>query len=144
MTTSKNLNHSTQQTTARMPRAWSLNERRQRSLALADERREISGGMRAIHFQSVECDPWSGELQTLTVAVDSAHEEGTRYTVVYVAGDDLASCSCASGSRGAPCWHAGQAYTYAQSAIEAYAPVGREEAIQEQYQAWINESPESL
>lgn len=44
----------------------------------------------------------------------------------------------------ARCWHAGQAYTYAQSAIEAYAPVGREEAIQEQYQAWINESPESL
>jgi hypothetical protein len=128
-------------TTRRTYRTWSSDERRERSVQLADERREKSGGMSAIHFVESECDPFSGELVELTVEVNSAHDEWTRYRVLYLAATDMTTCSCQAALNFAPCWHAGQALMYARYAAEAYSPAGRSEAERDAYLAWINEPP---
>jgi hypothetical protein len=122
-------------TTRRTPRIWTAEELRERSLQLADER---GGGMWSVHFVEATCDPFSGELLSLVVEVDSAHDEWTRYTVVYDAGSDSARCSCPATG---PCHHAGKALRYSRYAAEAYSPAGRAEAEREAYEAWINEPP---
>jgi len=97
--------------------------------------------MWAVHFVEEECDPTTGELVELTVEVDSARDESTRYTVVYFARTDSASCDCPAGLNAAPCHHAGKAIRYGRDCAESYSPAGRVEAERDAYLAWINEPP---
>lgn len=114
-------------------RTWSANERRERSLELADERRELSGGMRAIHFISVELAPLSKTLVTIEVDVTSVRDAWTRYAVRYDVATDQAFCTCEAAQRCAPCWHAGQVVLYGRAAADAYSPAACAATRREQY-----------
>lgn len=140
-TTGTTTGRAAQRMAERVARVWTAESRRERSLELADERRETSGGMSAVRFVEAELHPRSGELAQLVVSVSSARDEYTRYQVIYDAGEDLAFCTCLAAQNFAPCWHAGQAILYGRYAADAYSAAGREATLQEQRHGWINEPP---
>jgi hypothetical protein len=122
-------------TTRRVARLWTSDEFRARSLELADER---GGGIWVVQFVEATCDPFSDELVSLAVTVDSAHDEWTRYTVIYDAASDTARCTCPTTG---PCHHCGKAIVYGRSVAESFSPAEQETAERDAYLAWINEPP---
>jgi hypothetical protein len=128
----------TTQRTRRTQRTWTMDERRERSLELADER---GGGMWAVRCVETETEPFGGELTRLQVEVTSAHDESKRYLVIYDPELDMAFCICLSAEHLAPCWHAGQAIRYGRYTAEALSPAGRAADEREAYLNWINEPP---
>lgn len=113
-----------------------MEERRERSLALADER---GMGMGVVHFVEAETHPWSGELARLVVAVESASQAETRYQVIYDPEVDGAYCTCRVAANLAPCWHAGVTVRYGRHAADAYSPAACSATEREQYLAWLDE-----
>jgi hypothetical protein len=122
-------------TTRRVARLWTADAFRARSLELADAR---GGDMWAVHCVETTCDLATGQLVSLVVAVDSAHDEWTRYTVIYDVASDTARCACPATG---PCHHGGKAIRYGRYAAESYSPAGRAESAREMHLAWINEPP---
>lgn len=86
-------------------RHWTLEERRERSLALVEERGYHGWGPACTVATRLSSD--GRRLISLTVRVSSASQADVWHVLTYDRARDDAECDCLSAQHGAPCFHRG-------------------------------------
>lgn len=103
---------------------------RARSLALAAAHGETSCS-HAARTLGWTLDDATGELVSLALAIQSAHDAETTYAVGYSARQDDATCDCKAATHRQACWHRGLAILTGRAVATCYTPGGRAAAVRE-------------